>query len=134
MYNIMIDHIGFAVKDIKAAVKWYSEVLGFDELVPPGICEMVLMGHKGLRCMIRNRNGATLEMEQRFDIPFPSNQSPLISHFSLNVEDLEIVRDNLRNKVDVFLDNEGEIVDKPDKRILYITDPDGIRIELIQND
>ena len=131
--SVKFDHIGFAVKDIQNAIKWYAEVLGFTQLVHPGICEMDLMGHKGYRCMIENENGVCLELEQRTDIEFPNNQSPLISHFSLNVDDLETMRNHLKKFNDVILDNDGVIVEKPNIRILYFTGLDGIRVELIQN-
>ncbi len=130
--TITFDHIGFAVKDIDKAIEWYSSVLGFDTLVPPGVCEMVLMGHRGYRCIIKNANGVCLELEQRTDKAFPDNQSAIISHFSLNVTNLEKIREHLtRNNVD--LDDEGRITEKPDKRIMYMTGLDGVRIELIEN-
>jgi len=130
--NIKFHHIGFAVKDINQAIKWYADILGFTKLMHPGICEMDLMEHKGYRCIIQNNNGVCLELEQRTDTEFPDNQSPIISHFSLEVDDIEMIREHLKeNKID--LDNDGIIVDKPDKRILYFTGSDEIRIELIQN-
>ena len=131
--SVGFDHIGFSVRDIRSAIKWYSDVFGFSTLIPPGICEMNLMGHKGYRCMIQNSTGVCLELEQRTDVEFPRNQSPLISHFSLNVEDIEAMRAHLLSVKNVALDNDGEIVNKPDKQILYITGLDGIRIEIIQN-
>ena len=131
--SIQFDHIGFAVKDINEAVKWYSDVLGFTKLIPPGICEMDLMGHKGYRCIIQNKNGFCLELEQRTDINFPDNQSPIISHFSINVDDIESTRELLQKSNNVHLDNEGKIINKPGKKIIYMTGLDGIRIEIIQN-
>ncbi|MCP4179682.1 MAG: hypothetical protein GY756_18135 [bacterium] len=131
--NIKFDHIGFAVKDIHKAITWYKDVLGFDKLLPPGICEMDLMGHKGYRCIIGNKNGACLELEQRTDTGFPNNQSPLISHFSLTVGNIEAMREHLKNSNDAFVDSGGTITEKLDKRIMYFTGIDGIRIELIQN-
>ena len=131
--SIKFDHVGFAVKNINEAIKWYSEVLGFTKLTPPGICKMDMMGHKGYRCMIENNNGICLELEQRTDINFPDNLSPIISHFSLNIESIESMRDYLNRFNNIILDNNGEILEKPDKRILYFTGLDGIRIELIQN-
>ena len=131
--DIKFDHVGFAVKDIAEAIKWYAEVLGFSKLMPPGICKMDLMGHKGYRCMIQNNSGVCLELEQRTDISFPDNHSPIISHFSINVDDIEGTREQLKQSDNVFLDNDGEIADKPDKRIMYMTGLDGIRIEIIQN-
>ena len=130
--NITFDHIGFAVRDIQKAIEWYGLILGFDTLVPPGVCEMVLMGHKGYRCLIENANGDCLELEQRTDAPYPDNRSPIISHFGLNVANLEAMREHLKNH-NVDLDDNGEISEKPDKRILYMTGLDGIRIELIEN-
>lgn len=130
--NIKFDHIGFAVKDINKAIEWYGLILGFDILAPPGVCEMDLMGHKGYRCIVKNANNDCLEFEQRTDKPYPDNQSAIISHFSLNVANLEEMRTHLvKNNVD--LDDEGKISEKPDKRILYMTGLDGIRIELIEN-
>ena len=131
--NIKFDHIGFAVKDIRKAITWYKEVLGFDKLLHPGICEMDLMGHKGYRCIIENKNGVCLELEQRTGISFPNNQSPLISHFSLNVDDIEAMHKHLKSSNNTIIDNDGVITEKPDKRIMYFTGIDGIRIELIQN-
>jgi len=131
--NIKFHHIGFAVKDIHKAITWYKEVLGFDKLLPPGICEMDLMGHTGYRCIIENKNGVCLELEQRTDTTFPNNQSPLISHFSLTVDNIETMREHLKNSNDAFVDSGGAITEKPDKKIMYFTGIDGIRIELIQN-
>ena len=131
--SIQFDHIGFAVKNINEAIKWYADVLGFSKLVPPGICKMDLMWLKGYRCMIENDNGVCLELEQRSDIHFPDNQSPIISHFSINVDDIEITHKQLIKADNVRLDNQGEIIDKPNKRIMYMTGLDGIRIEIIQS-
>jgi len=94
---------------------------------------MDLMGHKGYRCIIQNKNGFCLELEQRTDINFPDNQSPIISHFSINVDDIESTRELLQKTDNVHLDNEGKIINKPGKKIIYMTGLDGIRIEIIQN-
>ena len=131
--SIQFDHIGFAVKNINESIKWYSDVLGFTKLTPPGVCKMDMMGHKGYRCIIENNNGVCLELEQRTDISFPDNLSPIISHFSINVDDIEKMRKELQRANNVCLDNKGKIIDKPDKKIMYMTGLDGIRIEIIQN-
>ncbi len=129
--NIQFSHVGFAVRDIHKAIEWYADILGFNTLLPPGVMKMDLMGHEGLRCMIQNNQGVCLELESRSDIDFPSNISPIISHFSLEVEDIEAMQNHLKEK-GVISKNENLIVDKKIVKILYFTGLDGVRIELIQ--
>lgn len=129
--NIKLNHIGFAVKDINKAIEWYGKILGFNKLVPPGICKMDLMGHKGYRCIIQNNNGDRLELEQRLDVDFPDNKAPIISHISLEVDDIEEMQRMLK-EYNVIGDKDSLIVKKTDISILYFNGLDGIRIELIQ--
>ena len=130
--KITQDHIGFAVRDIRKALDWYAKVLGFKKLLPPGICEMDLMGHQGYRCMIRNDQGVCLELEQRTDQPFPTNLSPIISHFCLETDGIETMQDHLKEH-GIIPKDENWIVDKGPVKILYFTGIDNIRIELIQH-
>lgn len=130
--NIRLSHIGFAVRDIEYTIQWYSKVLGFSKLLAPGICKMDIMGHKGFRCIIQNPAGLSLELEQRTDVPFPNGKSPIISHFSLEVDDIQAMQNHLK-KHNIIPQNENCIVDKGIVKILYFTGLDDIRIELIQH-
>jgi catechol 2,3-dioxygenase-like lactoylglutathione lyase family enzyme len=130
--RITQDHIGFAVRDIHKALDWYAKVLGFTRLLPPGICKMDLMGHQGYRCIIQNDQGVCLELEQRTDQPFPTNSSPIISHFCLQADGIETMQDHLKEH-GIIPKDENWIVDKGVVKILYFTGMDNIRIELIQH-
>lgn len=129
--SIKYHHIGFLVRDINEAIKWYKDVLGFNTLVPPGICKMQIENRKGYRCMIKNDAGFCLELEQRTDIPFPDNKSPVITHFSVEVDNIEAMCDHLL-KHNIKLDNNGKIITVPDKKLIYFTGLDEIRIELVE--
>jgi len=132
MYTPIIhhSHIGFAVRDIAKAKQWFAELLGFNTVLPPGITKMKLMEHKGYRCMIANQNGVVLELEQRTDCPFPKNTDAIISHFSLEVENIQALEKHLRSK-NVLHEND-QLISHDQVRILYFTGIDGVRIELIE--
>ncbi|HEY4927652.1 MAG TPA: VOC family protein [Acidimicrobiales bacterium] len=141
--GLSVSHIGICVSDLHASLRFYCEGLGFEEVVSHEVGEefAALMEIEGVRLRSRmiRRDGVTLELLD-FVAPGitgsgdrrPMNQLGL-THLSLRVGDVESVAAT----IEAF----GGTVVRPTRTtfafgevsldFLYCTDPDGVRIELM---
>lgn len=138
-----LSHIGICVTDLAASVAFYRDVLGFEELsrleVSGSEADQLLDLEKvALQAVYLERDGTRIEL-LHFDSPGetggpgprPVNQ-PGLTHLSFRVEDLD---DALR----AVESGGGQVL--ADSRIhntaygtsaVFVTDPDGLRIELLE--
>jgi lactoylglutathione lyase len=140
---IAVSHVGICVSDLDTSLRFYCEGLGFTEVADHEVGEefAALMEVEGVRLRSRmiRRDGVTLELlgyvspgtvgssERR-----PMNQLGL-THLSLRVGDVESVASRIAAH--------GGTVVRPTRTtfafgeasldFLYCTDPDGVRIELM---
>jgi catechol 2,3-dioxygenase-like lactoylglutathione lyase family enzyme len=138
-----MSHIGICVSDWKRSLRFYHDVLGFryvHELEVKGEPSDTLLRLTGvaLRAIYLEREGVRIEL-LHYDAPGaigaseprPMNQLGL-THLSLRVDDLDAQLAELAAAgVNVLKDTRIEVPLARTKAI-FITDPDGTLIELVQ--
>ena len=131
------------MSDLERSRRFYREVLGFRELtwieIDGGATEQLLdLENLQLRARILERDGVRIELLEypspgtvQGPVPRPMNQLGL-SHFAVRVTDLETTLSAIRAAGYPIL--ESTRISNPDfqSEVVYVTDPDGLRIELIQ--
>lgn len=136
-FSFKMDHVGIFVSDLERSIKWYDEILGFKLVhrdiheLPVGRADMCwLKGHGFyLELYQFEREQEAFQIEKYFS-------SLGTKHLCLCVPDdeFEAVRSYIYEKgVTVTVDTRWpeEKVKKPGgEGVLYITDPDGILIEI----
>jgi glyoxylase I family protein len=141
--GLAVSHIGICVSDLDASLRFYGDGLGFEVVASHDVgeefAELMEVDGVRLRSSMIRRDGATLELlgyvtpgttgpaERR-----PMNQLGL-THLSLRVDDVESVAATIES-------HGGTVVratrttftfDEASLDFLYCTDPDGVRIELM---
>ena len=139
-----LSHIGICVSDLERSVAFYREALGFRELSRlevsgPESEQLLALDKVALRAVYLERDGTRIEL-LRFDAPGetggpgprPVNQLGL-THLSFRVESLD-------DTTAVALANGGLVlwesrINNPKYRTaaVFVTDPDGLRIELLES-
>jgi catechol 2,3-dioxygenase-like lactoylglutathione lyase family enzyme len=138
-----VSHVGICVSDWKRSLRFYHDVLGFryvQELELSGEPSSTLLQLEDVdfRALYLEREGVRIELlhyekrgHARGQIPRPMNQLGL-THLSLRVEDLDaFLKEFEKAGVDVL---ERTRIDVPqaNAKAVFITDPDGTLIELVQ--
>jgi catechol 2,3-dioxygenase-like lactoylglutathione lyase family enzyme len=139
--QLRVSHIGICVSDWKRSLRFYHDVLGFryvHELELSGEPRSTLLQLEDVdfRAIYLEREGvriALLHYEQPGyvcgQIPRPMNQLGL-THLSFRVGDLDAVVRELE-EAGVHVREETRI-DIPEAKAVFLTDPDGTLIELVQ--
>jgi len=141
--GLSVSHLGICVSDLDASIRFYCEGLGFTETAAHDVGEefAALMEVEGVRLRSRMiaKDGVTLEL-LGFDAPGvtgdgarrPMNQLGL-THLSLRVDDveataatIEALGGNVVRATRTTFPLGATTLD-----FLYCTDPDGVRIELM---
>ena len=136
-------HIGICVSDLERSVCFYRDVLGFQELSRlevegPEAERLLNIAGGELQAVYLQRDGTRLELlyypvagHEQSDTPRPMNRLGF-THLSLRVENLDslvtaIEQHGGKNLVETRVDN-----DAWGTKAVFVTDPDGLRIELLQ--
>jgi catechol 2,3-dioxygenase-like lactoylglutathione lyase family enzyme len=138
-------HVGICVSDLERSLRFYCEGLGFEltesyTVGPEFGGLMEVNGDIVLQSRFITRDGMRLEL-LRFDAPGfqgsaarrPMNQLGL-THLSVRVEDVDAMAAVIRELGGTVLDHTRTKFDNPDgskSDFVYCTDPDGVRIELM---
>ena len=143
MPRLRMSHIGICVSDWRRSLRFYVEGLGFryrNELEVKGEPSDTLLRLRGvdLRAVYLEREGVCIELlhyaspgHEGGGQPRPMNRLGL-THLSLQVEDLDAALDELRAAgARVLADTRIEIPAQR-TRAIFVTDPDGTRIELVE--
>jgi catechol 2,3-dioxygenase-like lactoylglutathione lyase family enzyme len=140
-----LSHQGLCVSDLERAVTFYRDGLGFREISrmafnDPGTQRLLGLPEARLEAIYLRRDGCTLELlhfpqpgTHLAHGPRPMNRVGL-THLSFLVEDLDAALASLEALgAAVLVDTrlEGE---RHGANVVFITDPDGTRIELVQGD
>ena len=136
-------HLGICVSDLAASTAFYRDGLGFDVLheMPvkgPDAERLLELSPVELDVVYLQRDGVVIELlsfaapghESRAE-PRPMNRVGL-THISLRVSDLDAVMTAIETSGGrVLRDTETR---NPDYKmaVVFVTDPDGLRIELLQ--
>ncbi len=124
---IKFDHMGIKARDIDKSVKFYSEIFGFE------IKERLqLVGHEFLFMGFIGDDVSVIEIEQagEKDTAQDVNSTAGMGHFAFVVDNM----DEIMERVEKF---GAKVVIPPiqlreDRRIAYIEDPDGSRVQMIE--
>jgi glyoxylase I family protein len=138
-----ISHIGICVSDLAVSLRFYCEGLGFTEVASHEVGEefAVLMEVEGVRLRSRMiaKDGVTLEL-LGFDFPGVTGDGgrrPMnrigFTHLSLKVDDVEGTAAVIESLGGVVVRSTRTTFAFGDSTLdfLYCTDPDGVRIELM---
>jgi catechol 2,3-dioxygenase-like lactoylglutathione lyase family enzyme len=138
-----LSHIGICVSDLERSVQFYRDALGFRELsrlaVEGAASERLLDVDGGkLQAVYLERDGTRIELlyypvagHREGDAPCPMNRTGF-THLSLRVENIDSAIDTVARAgggtlADTRVDNEAWHT-----AAVFVTDPDGLRIELLQ--
>jgi len=138
-----VAHLGICVSDLARSVRFYRDLLGFRELSSLDVSGWHadrLLGLTGvkLRAVYLERDGMRIELlafaappALGAPIPRPMNQLGL-THLSLRVSDLARVVEEFRAANVGVLEETAIDALAQGSRAIFVTDPDGTRIELVQ--
>lgn len=136
-------HLGLCVSDIDAALRFYRDGLGFEEVVVydldttmlPGLGKSLeIEGPVTVRSQMIKRDTMTIEL-LAYSEP-KATGTPSTSRGSLGLTHLSFYVDDLEAAVAQLVANGGTVL--PDTRqqlgieLVFLTDPDGTRVELMQ--
>jgi glyoxylase I family protein len=140
-------HIGIAVTDLEHSVRFYTGVFGFTQLYRLDFdnnevaATMEIDGR--FRSAMLIRDDIRIELLQWVDVPITGSgeRKPMnergITHLSFRVEDVDGLTDAVVAAGGTLLEQTrtvlGDATDAAAPRFIYLTDPDGTRIELMQN-
>lgn len=138
-----LSHIGICVSDLDASIRFYSEGLGFREihrLKVEGELSGKLLGLDPLQleAIYLERDGTRIELLHYLRPGCEGSPEPVamntrgLTHISLRTDDLDADLEALCHLGARTL--EQTLIDNPklDSRAIFVTDPDGTRIELVE--
>jgi glyoxylase I family protein len=136
-------HFGICVSDPDRSLRFYRDLLGFrptSSLVvsDPHSARLLEIDDLDLRALFLERDGMRLELlhfaspgHERDGVPRPMNRLGL-THIAVRVDDLAATLEALeRAGVEILTQTR---IHNPELRseVVYVLDPDGVRIELVQ--
>ncbi|MFT4518391.1 MAG: glyoxylase I family protein [Halioglobus sp.] len=138
-----LSHIGICVSDLERSVDFYQHVLGFEELsrllvAGPEAAKLLAIENVELQAVYLERDGTRIELlhypaagHQGDAVPVPMNRLGF-THLSLRIDDLDSIKQAIEQAGGTTLAD--TLVEKEEwgTKALFVTDPDGLRIELLQ--
>jgi catechol 2,3-dioxygenase-like lactoylglutathione lyase family enzyme len=142
---IRLSHRGLCVSDYDASMRFYCEALDFEQaehyaMDDPALEIVMEVPTPVIHAqMVRNKHGVAFELLQ-FGSPAafgprerrPNNQYGL-THFSFYVDDIDAVADRVRAAGGDVYAHTRAFFPGGNTTMIYCTDPDGVRIELMHN-
>ncbi len=141
--NVSFSHLGICVSDLERSLRFYRDGLGFELVASHRIGDEFapLLELEGVELESRmlSRDGVTIEL-LGFVSPDPTGDGerrPMnrlgLTHLSLRVDDVEGVAAVIEELGGSVVRATRTTMDLPAARLdfLYCTDPDGVRIELM---
>lgn len=140
-----LSHHGLCVSDLERALAFYRDGLGFREIsrltfTDPGTQRLLGLPGARLDAIYLRRDGCTLELlhfpwtgTQRADGPRPMNRVGL-THLSFLVHDLDAAVARLEGLGGAVLRETRLDGGNAGPSVVFATDPDGTRIELVEGD
>ncbi len=139
-----MSHVGICVSDWRRSLRFYHDLLGFryvSELELAGEPSATLLGlgrDLAFRAVYLEREGVTIEL-LHYDRPAvtgdgePRPMNALgFTHLSLRVEDLDATVEKLAAEGVRILAETRIDIPAAKTRAIFLTDPDGLRIELVE--
>lgn len=136
-------HFGLCVTDIEASLRFYCEGLGFESVVVydldttmlPGLGKSLeIEGDVTVKSQMIKREGMTIEL-LAYSQPTPHG-TPSTSRGQLGLTHLSFYVDDLAAAIAHLEAHGGTVIDGTRQQLgielVFLTDPDGTRIELMQ--
>jgi catechol 2,3-dioxygenase-like lactoylglutathione lyase family enzyme len=136
-------HVGICVRDLEKSIRFYRDGLGFEEAGRLEIdgeptATMVGIPNLELRAIYLERDGFRIELLHYPTpgtvgpaTPRPMNQ-PGLTHFAVRVSDLDAAIEKVESLGGQAMAETRIRNPDFDAELLYVTDPDGTRLELVQ--
>ena len=141
-------HIGIGVRDIERSTRFYVDVLGFSQLYALDFtgdevaATMEISG--GFRSAMLLRGDVRIELLQWIDVPVlgSGERKPMnelgFTHLSFRVDDIDELTEAVRAAGGEVFEHTRSVLGDPSgeaapTKLIYLTDPDGTRIELMEN-
>jgi len=138
-----LSHIGICVSELERSVAFYRDALGFEEIsrlevAGPESARLLQLEGGAVHAVYLQRDGTRIELlfypqdgHQGAGAPAPMNRLGL-THLSLRVADLDAVVAAVASLGGASLDATRIDNDAWRSKAVFVTDPDGLRIELLQ--
>ncbi len=136
-------HVGICVSDLERSRRFYSDVLGFKEVARLQVVgepsdTLLDLEDVDLHATFLERDGVRIELlwyahpgGQAGPVPRAMNQFGL-THLAIRVDDLEQTLAALRREGVASLDDTRIGNPQLGAQAIYVLDPDGLRLELIE--
>ena len=140
---LAFSHFGICVADPERSLRFYRDLLGFKPVSRVHVddansAQLVGLDPLDLHAVMLERDGARIELlhfvepgHEAEDVPRPMNRIGL-THMAIRVADLEGLLVELEAAgVEIMRETR---IENPlyDSAVVYVLDPDGVRIELVQ--
>jgi catechol 2,3-dioxygenase-like lactoylglutathione lyase family enzyme len=143
--SIRLSHRGICVSDTEQSLRFYRDAMGFAEaerfaMDDPALSSVMEVAGAEIRAqMVRNQQGVTFELLQ-FVTPAatgprtrrPNNQYGL-THLAFYVDDMDEAAARVRAAGGAVHEHTRATFARGQTTMMYCTDPDGVRIELMHN-
>jgi glyoxylase I family protein len=140
-------HIGICVTDLDRSIRFYTQVFGFAQLYQLDFDNnevAATMEQEGkFRSAMLIRDDIRIELLQWVDVATTGSgeRKPMtelgFTHLSFRVQDVDGLTDAILAAGGTLVESTrtvlGDVEDPTSGRFIYLTDPDGTRIELMQN-
>ncbi len=136
-------HVGICVSDIERSRRFYRDLLGFKEVarlqvVGEPSASLLDLDDVDLHATFWERDGVRIELlwyaqpqGEPGPVPRPMNQFGL-THVAIRVDDLDQTLAALRREGVTVLDETRISNPQFGAEVVYVLDPDGLRLELIE--
>ena len=115
-------HLQLLVSDVAVSESWYSLVLGLERLTAADDGTYVALRHRPSKVIVvLSEGGGEASL---------ASEAARLDHIAFAVPDGESLESWAANLLDLGINHSG-VVDELGKPSLVLTDPDGIRIELV---
>lgn len=136
-------HVGICVRDVECSLRFYRDFLGFqpvDELEIQGkaTARLLRLEKVELRALFLERDGVRIELLHyatpgHVGEPTPRAMNQIgLTHLSIQVEDIDLALAGVEPAGGRVLNETIVSVEQTGARAVFLTDPDGTLIELVQ--
>ncbi len=140
---MQFSHVGICVRDVECSLRFYRDFLGFqpvDELEIQGkaTAQLLRLEKVELRALFLERDGVRIELLHyatpgHVGEPTPRAMNQIgLTHLSIQVEDIDQALAGVEPAGGRVLNETIVSVEQTGARAVFLTDPDGTLIELVQ--
>jgi len=140
---VRFSHVGICVTDVESSLRFYQDFLGFQpvhelEIRGKATARLLRLEKVELRALFLERDGVRIELLHyatpgHIGEPTPRAMNQIgLTHLSIQVEDIDEVLAGVEPAGGRVLKETIVSVEQTGARAVFLTDPDGTLIELVQ--